>query len=262
MFVGFTQKRGAGKRLFFWQPFFVIVSICAVASRAVAEPIVQQAQSYIDDQGCLVFEATARVDQPIDDLSNVMARPEAVYSHSDPYSVRARVFIGFPWNAGTYIQNPSNSWSVTHPSSKILELTAILGRSGAMPQRWIEYGFDWNAHVISEHDLAATDGWSVYRPAFRAQYVLSPSDDSTTTVKYTSTRCFGDADRPKVAQKKIQWTESEKRSFTTWLGRRLPSVNGSEPCPRPRLPQPRRPAPHLQLSPVRRLLRRHWHFHR
>jgi hypothetical protein len=162
---------------------------------------VRQAQGYIDDQGCPVFATTARVEQPIDDLFNVMARPEAVYSHSGPYSVRARVFIGFPWNAGTYIQNPSNFWSVTHPSSKILELTAILGRSGAMPQRWIEYGFDWNAHVISEHDLAATDGWSVYRPAFR-EYVLSPSDDSTTTVNYTSTRCFADADRTKVAQKR------------------------------------------------------------
>jgi hypothetical protein len=217
MFEGFNQKSGAGNRLFFGQPFFVIVAMCVVAGSAFAEPVLQQAQSHIDDQGCLVFEATARVEQPIDDLFNVMARPEAVYSHSGPYSVSPRVFVGFPWNAGTYIHNPSNSWSVTHPSSKILELTAILGRSGALPRRWVEYGFDWKAHVISEHALGATDGWSVYRLALRAQYVLSPSDNSTTTVKYTSTQCFADEDRTKVAKKKIQWTESEKVSLTTWL---------------------------------------------
>jgi hypothetical protein len=198
-----------------WRWFFATVAVLLVTESALAQVAVQQAQSHIDDQGCLFLEATARVQEPTDDLFNVMARPEAVYSHSGPYSVSPGVFIGFPFDAGTYIHNPSNSWSVTRPSSKILQLTTILGASGPPPQHWVEYGFNWKDHIISEKNLLPTNPSDI-RQELRV-YALSPSDDSTTSIRYTSTRCFADKDRAKIAPQKSQWTDIEKYWMTTWL---------------------------------------------
>ncbi len=129
---------------------FWFVTMCVVAGSACAQPVVQKVGSHIDDQGCLVFDATARIEQPIEDLFNVMARPEAIYSAH---------------NLGT--------------------------QSGG--------------------------GLECLPAALRAQYVLSPADNSTTALSYTSTECFADEDRTKVAQRKSQWTESEKGSMKTWL---------------------------------------------
>jgi hypothetical protein len=87
MFDGFACVR---------RSLFAIGAMFLIAATATAEPVVQHAESHIEDNGCLVFEATARVEEPIDDLFNVMARPEAIYMHSGTYGVSPRVFIGFP----------------------------------------------------------------------------------------------------------------------------------------------------------------------
>jgi hypothetical protein len=196
----------------------IIVSILAAAN-ALAQPVLQKSESSIDEKGCLHFEATARVEQPIDDLYAAMSRPETLYFHTSMEEA-PNVFVGFPWSKESMLYNSADSWSATtHPFAKILEFEAVLGASvGPDGSRrwWVEYRFNPKAHTIWVEDIGST--WGINNPRFNATYFLSPTDiRSATSIKYVSQRCWPPEGRGMLANEKRERAESEKQLLMIWL---------------------------------------------
>jgi len=203
-----------------FQLLIAMVVWSLAAANALAQPVVQKSESSIDEKGCLHFEATARVEQPIDDLYGAMSRPEALYFHT-PMEVTPSVFVGFPWSKESILYNLADSWSATtHPFSKILELDAVLGASvgpDGPPRSWVKYRFNPEAHTIWVEDIGSTSPWGIYNPHFSARYFLSPIDNSATSIKYVSQRCWPPEGRRMLANEKREQTEREKELLMMWL---------------------------------------------
>jgi hypothetical protein len=202
-----------------FQLLIAMVVWSLAAANALAQPVVQKSESSIDEKGCLHFEATARVEQPIDDLYGAMSRPEALYFHT-PMEETPKVFVGFPWSKESILYNLADSWSATtHPFSKILEFEAVLGASvgpDGPPRWWVEYRFNSKAHIIWVENIGST--WGINNPRFNATYFLSPTDNkSATSTKYVSRRCWPPEGRKMLANEKREQTEREKDLLIMWL---------------------------------------------
>jgi len=194
---------------------FGLLTLLLTTVPAAAQPTVQNSAGKIDDNGCFAFEATVRVEQPIDSLYNALSRPEALWIHVA--DVRPDVFVGFPWTKDVIAFNVRNSFSITDPFSKIVELSFIMGASGPAPERWMEYRFSPKAYRIWEEQIGSTNPSGVF-PEFQAEYSLTPSDDkSSTSVRYTRKRCFPADQRSRLANERREENKSEEDWIKQWL---------------------------------------------
>jgi hypothetical protein len=146
------------------------LALLLASAPVAAQPTVEKSAGKIDDRGCFQFEATLRVEQPIDRLYNALSRPEALWIHVG--DVRPDVFVGFPWSKDVIMFNVNNSFSVDNPFTKIVELSFAIGASGPAPRSWREYRFDPKMHRISKEQIGSTR----LSGEFRADYSLASTD--------------------------------------------------------------------------------------
>lgn len=115
---------------------FGLLALALASAPAAAQSTVQKSAGKIDESGCFAFEATVRVEQPIDWLYSALSRPEALWIHVG--DVRPDVFVGFPWSKDVIMFNVKNSLSVDNPFTKIVELSFTMGVPGPEPRSWRE----------------------------------------------------------------------------------------------------------------------------
>ncbi len=173
--------------------FSLVIALILISSVGVPalEPIpLQKAQTHIDDHGCVHFEATARMDVPLDELFDSFTRPERFLRHGDSYP--SRVFLPSPVTVESLTEN---KWTIGWPSEKILEFELMgagsVTKDTVIPKGWVKYEFDRFRHIVHRYDIGSTSSWTVSNPHSDSTYALSPLDNgSATLLQYTNLKCY------------------------------------------------------------------------